>query len=174
MIKWLIIGGVIIVLIGIIVFMTLISKKNKKKNEAKLDEKIKKFKEEQESLTKKQQTEEAKKKEEEAFANITLTDDVEDEFADVFEKPFKEEKSAVQQPVKFDPTERSPEFNNDFFQSKLKTKKSNSRNDDFEDFLNEHSYTRRVLDEDLLKQIKSLPPKLKAIVLGNIFNKFED
>ncbi len=48
------------------------------------------------------------------------------------------------------------------------------RDKEFEDFMNEFSYSRVVGNKKLLNQIKNLPPKVKALVLGNIFNKFED
>ena len=46
--------------------------------------------------------------------------------------------------------------------------------DDFEEFLNEHSYSRKILNNDLLKNLKDLPPDVKAIILSNVFNKFDD
>lgn len=49
-----------------------------------------------------------------------------------------------------------------------------SREDDFEDFMNEHSYSRKILDKNLMNKLKNLPPDVKAIILGNVFNKFED
>ena len=48
------------------------------------------------------------------------------------------------------------------------------RDQDFENFLNEYSYTRAVGDKDLMKQLKNLSPKVKALLLGKIFNKFDD
>lgn len=46
--------------------------------------------------------------------------------------------------------------------------------DDFEDFLNEHSYTRKVLDKDMINKLNSLPPEVRALLLSNIFNKFDN
>lgn len=46
--------------------------------------------------------------------------------------------------------------------------------DDFEEFLNEHSYSRRILNNDLIKNLKDLPPDIKAIILSNVFNKYDD
>lgn len=46
--------------------------------------------------------------------------------------------------------------------------------DDFEDFLNEHSFTRKVLDKDMVAKLNSMPPEVRAMILGNMFNKFED
>ena len=46
--------------------------------------------------------------------------------------------------------------------------------DYFEDFLNEHSFTRKVLDKDMVAKLNSMPPEVRAMILGNMFNKFED
>ena len=46
--------------------------------------------------------------------------------------------------------------------------------DDFEAFLDKHSYTRRVLDKDILKKIQELPPEVKAVVISNIFSRPQD
>lgn len=50
----------------------------------------------------------------------------------------------------------------------------NDEYDDFEEFLNEHSYSRRILNNDLIKNLKDLPPDIKAIILSNVFNKYDD
>lgn len=50
----------------------------------------------------------------------------------------------------------------------------NDEDDDFEEFLNEHSYSRRILNNDLIKNLKDLPPDIKAIILSNVFNKYDD
>lgn len=46
--------------------------------------------------------------------------------------------------------------------------------DDFEHFLDEHSFTRRVLDKNILRKIQKLPPEIKAIVISNIFTRPQD
>ncbi|MBQ8444388.1 MAG: hypothetical protein IJX25_03450 [Clostridia bacterium] len=178
MIKWIIIAGVAVVIIGITILCVFLSRKKRKKNNSKLDENIKKLQAEKEELTAKQQEEEEKKKEEEAFANITLTDDVEDEFADLFvaeQKVPAENKEGID--FNGDDKKRMAEIDNFFFEEPKQNKKSQpskTRDEEFEEFLNEHSYTRRVVNGDILEQIKNLPPKIKAIVLGNLFNKFDD
>jgi len=176
MIKWIIIAGAVLVLAGIIVLIVVTSRKKGQKNAKKLEENISKFKSENEAFDKKAKADADKKKEEDAFANITLTDDVENEFEDVFLQtphPKHEEKSD-----EIDFGKRKPRFDlqDDFFTNKAKTGKNSKKNRDeeFEAFLNEHSYSRRVLDNELLAEIKNLSPKTKAIILGNLFNKFED
>ncbi len=46
--------------------------------------------------------------------------------------------------------------------------------DDFEAFLDEHAYSRRILNKDILSKIKDLPPEIKAVILSNVFNKYDD
>ncbi len=58
-------------------------------------------------------------------------------------------------------------------QEKITSQKKYTR-DDFDDFMNEYSYSRAAVNKNLLKQMEKLPPKVKALVLGNIFNRFDD
>ena len=58
--------------------------------------------------------------------------------------------------------------------SKLDSASANIVNDDFEEFMNEHSYTRKILDNDIMDKLKNLPPEVKAIILSNVFNKYDD
>lgn len=50
----------------------------------------------------------------------------------------------------------------------------NMPKDDFEEFLDEHAYSRRILNKDILSKIKDLPPEIKAVILSNVFNKYDD
>lgn len=50
----------------------------------------------------------------------------------------------------------------------------NFKQDDFERFLDEHAYSRRILNKDILSKIKDLPPEVKAVILSNVFNKYDD
>ena len=59
---------------------------------------------------------------------------------------------------------------------KFVEKRSKSRRneeDDFEEFLDKYSYTRKIIDKDLLKKLNSLPPEVKEMILGNVFNKYD-
>lgn len=58
--------------------------------------------------------------------------------------------------------------------TKIDSNSANIVNDDFEEFMNEHSYTRRILDNDIMDKLKKLPPEVKAIILSNVFNKYDD
>lgn len=57
--------------------------------------------------------------------------------------------------------------------SKKHSKTRKQPKDDFEDFLDNYSYTRKIIDKNLLKKLNSLPPEVKDIILGNVFNKYE-
>ena len=43
---------------------------------------------------------------------------------------------------------------------------------DFEKFMDEHAFSRKVFDKTLLDKIKKLPPEIKSIIMGNVFDKF--
>lgn len=49
-----------------------------------------------------------------------------------------------------------------------------NRDAEFEEFLNEHAFSRKVFDKPLLDKIKKLPPEIKSIIMGNVFDKFND
>lgn len=55
-----------------------------------------------------------------------------------------------------------------------KFEKDLEREKEFDKFMDEFSYSRLPNNKNIMKQIEELPPKIKAIVLGNIFNKFDD
>ena len=65
-------------------------------------------------------------------------------------------------------------LNNDFFKRKKNIEKKIDRDEDFDKFMDEFSYSRAPKNKSLLEQIEKLPPKTKAIILNNIFNKFDD
>lgn len=46
------------------------------------------------------------------------------------------------------------------------------RERDFEKFMDEHAFSRKVFDKTLLDKIKKLPPEIKSIIMGNVFDKF--
>lgn len=48
------------------------------------------------------------------------------------------------------------------------------RRDDFEEFLDEHAYSRRILNKDILSKLKDLPPDVKAVLLSGLFNRTDD
>ncbi len=48
------------------------------------------------------------------------------------------------------------------------------RDREFQTFLDEHAYSRKIFDKTLLEKIREMPPEMKAIVLGNLFDRFND
>lgn len=66
------------------------------------------------------------------------------------------------------------DLDDDFDYKPKKTTKKKKNTDEFEKFLDKHSYTRRILDKDILKKLQELPPEIKAIVISNIFTRPQD
>ena len=152
-------GGVLLVIIALIVF-SIISGKRKAK---KLDENLKKIKQETETF--------------DNDKRIILVEDYVDEkkeesSQEMQEKMFAEgaiEEEYVPEFVKEDNTKES--FLNKNFGMANHNKESDY---DFEKFMNEHSYSRKVFNKPLLDKIKSLPPDVRMILLGNILDKHND
>ena len=48
-----------------------------------------------------------------------------------------------------------------------------SRDEDFEQFLDEHAFSRKVFDKTLLEDLQNMSPEMKSIILGSIFDKFD-
>lgn len=46
--------------------------------------------------------------------------------------------------------------------------------DDFDKFMNEHSYSRKVFNRPLVEKIKKLPPDVRMLLLSNVFDKYDD
>lgn len=53
-------------------------------------------------------------------------------------------------------------------------KESANKKDEFEDFLDQHAYSRRIIGKDIMVKLKNLPPEIKAVILSNVFNKYDD
>ena len=53
-------------------------------------------------------------------------------------------------------------------------KKAQPRVDDFEKFMDEHAYSRKILGKDLRNKLRGLSPQVKALILTNVLNKFDD
>ena len=180
MIIGLCIGGV--VLVGIIALVIVISVKKGKKNKNKLDDVLSKLKQEKEEIATQEKIEEEKKKEEDAFSNITLSDDIEesnDDFDNFFNNPSFPDPDIDEFAFKKEPKVESFNEMDDLFGEfdkprRKKVKKKLSRDEDFEKFMDEHSFSRRVFDKTLLTEIRGMSPKLKAIMLSKAFDKFDD
>lgn len=129
---------------------------NNKKNKKEL----KKEKKEQKVISKKQKLQEK-------VLGTVNTEKLEENFEEnvEYKNNLEQEQDQVQN--------KSERYNPFDENEKLKIQKKPIR-DDFDEFMNEFSYSRAAMNKNLLKQIEKLPPKVKALVLGNIFNKFDD
>ncbi len=65
---------------------------------------------------------------------------------------------------------QNPIYNNQDFDVSKKSKST----DDFEKFLDEHAYSRKIIGNDIRKKLNNLPPQVKALILSNVFNKYDD
>ncbi len=45
---------------------------------------------------------------------------------------------------------------------------------EFERFMDEHAFSRKVLDKKMIERLKKLSPEMQQVLLNNIFNKFDD
>ena len=162
---FIIIGVVLAVLIIATIVVTSILKKKKI---AKLDASIKRLQEESTAKS-------------EAESKVTLTPYVEDyvkeeetETEPVSDEENTEKKSPIIEDLSdidifnFDDNDEDDDFNiniDDF---------DKKDDEDFEDFLDAHSYTRKIIDKNLLRRFNKLSPEVKEALLGNMFNKYED
>jgi len=62
-----------------------------------------------------------------------------------------------------------PDSDNDF-----EYKPNQPVEDDFEKFMNEHSFSRKVFNKPLLERIKKLPPDIRMLILGNVLDRIDD
>lgn len=53
-------------------------------------------------------------------------------------------------------------------------KRRRDRDKEFEEFLDDHAFSRKVFDKSLLEKLQELPPEIKSIIMGNVFDKFDD
>ena len=163
------------ILVVLILFFVFVSIRKKKQNKT-LDENLKKIQQENKNFDKGDaelvisndeevaKTEDYLPVEEESEEEIKpeVTPVVEDYDPDLeFEKEFKKVKKK--------------RMNDDFFgmTSKGKQTKKDSM-EEFEDFLDQHSYTRRILDKDVISNIEGLSPQMRQALLNKLFNKVDD
>lgn len=57
---------------------------------------------------------------------------------------------------------------------KEKQKHRRNRDKEFDDFLNQHAYSRKILDKNMLDKLKKLPPEIKTTLLNSMFDKFDN
>lgn len=56
----------------------------------------------------------------------------------------------------------------------LKARARKKADDDFNEFMKEHSFSRKILDEDLIEKFRGMPQELQDALLTSVFQKFED
>ncbi len=172
-------GCILLLLIVAIIFI----RRSNKKRFNKLQENLKKYKAEKESL--------------ENDNKITLSKDEEEiDTGEVKQNPIANEESEnktlkpIIEDFDFKPqnTKKTNQNNtnsiqsdNDFnqldFLNQIRINKNSNRQqkkDDFEEFLDEHAYSRRIINKDIMSKIKNLPPEIKALILSNVFNKYDE
>lgn len=180
-------GGILLLFIVAIIFI----RRSNKKRFQRLQENLNKYKEENKNFE--QDNKITLSKEPEAPQNESVTQETREPVDTKLENTLQEDKETSQQPIieEYDgwhdePKEykRKPQSisNEDFFKDELrkfietneKSKKKPEKTDDFEDFMNEHAYSRRIFNKDLLSKLRDLPPEIKAVILSNVFNKYDD
>lgn len=154
--------GVFVLLIGFIIIIRI----NNRKRFKKLQENLKKFRQENENLS---QEDKISLPKEEDF-DMSSSSDI-----DFSNKDFglDEEQGKLEdfQSVDTSPFSDLNEFSEVQFDMKPTLSKSD---DDFEKFMNEHSYSRKVFNKPLLEKIKKLPPDVRMLLLSNVFDRYDD
>lgn len=161
-----IIGGA--VLLALIVATIFIRRSNKKRFQ-RLQENINKYKKENEEfdndnrIVLSKDEPESEKQEAQPVAHTKPENAVIEDYYEEPPKPINQNKK------------RSNQYNYRRNNIKNAVKSQNqSEDDDFEQFLNEHSYSRKILSGDLISKLQDLPPEIKAVILSNVFNKYDD
>lgn len=158
-------GAVLLILIVAIIFI----RRSNKKRFQRLQENINKYKKENEAfdndnrIVLSKDEPESEKQEAQPVVHTKPENAV---IEDYYEEPPK----SINQNRK-----RSNQYNYRRNNIKNAVKSQNqSEDDDFEQFLNEHSYSRKILSGDLISKLQDLPPEIKAVILSNVFNKYDD
>lgn len=161
-----IIGGA--VLLALIVATIFIRRSNKKRFQ-RLQENINKYKKENEAfdndnrIVLSKDEPESEKQEAQPVAHIKPENAVIEDYYEEPPKPINQNRN------------RSNQYNYRRNNIKNAVKSQNqNEDDDFEQFLNEHSYSRKILSGDLISKLQDLPPEIKAVILSNVFNKYDD
>lgn len=157
-------AGLLVILISIIVLNKISSSKKGKK----LQENIKKIKQENANF--------------DADVTITLPEEkVQEEVKEETEENIPhqteetlEEQGAVIEDYVTEKEDDFSEFKDVFKEKKFNPSQNNIEIDDFEEFMNQHSMSRKVINTSLLERIKKLPPDIRMMILGNILDRHDD
>lgn len=161
-------GALLLLIIMFLVFARMLNKKNNKKLQNNL-KKIQQEKEDFENSVKISLNDSSKEKHEENKQPV-----VEDYLSsEEFEDNQEEENNAESF---LEEIELNESFSNSLFNEKEERESilRKKRDEDFQEFMNEHAYSRKILDQNLIAKIKNLPPEMKAIILNSVFDKFDD
>ncbi len=177
-----IIGAAVIALIILfILFLTISNKRKSKKLQENLNKYKNENKESDDSIS--LMTEDVGKNlsEDELFNDFSSDQTKEeDEIEDFDDLDFKLEDFLPSEDKLGHKRDHNRNLNNYYDKSTVNSsydkvaKERKARDDDFEQFLDEHSFTRKAFDKSLLSQIKNLPPEIKAVIMSNVFDKFND
>ena len=161
-----IIGGA--VLLALIVATIFIRRSNKKRFQ-RLQENINKYKKENEAfdndnrIVLSKDEPESEKQEAQPVVHTKPENAVIEDYYEEPPKPINQNRN------------RSNQYNYRRNNIKNAVKSQNqNEDDDFEQFLNEHSYSRKILSGDLISKLQDLRPEIKAVILSNVFNKYDD
>ena len=158
-------GAVLLILIVAIIFI----RRSNKKRFQRLQENINKYKKENEAfdndnrIVLSKDEPESEKQEAQPVVHTKPENAVIEDYYEEPPKPINQNRK------------RSNQYNYRRNNIKNAVKSQNqSEDDDFEQFLNEHSYSRKILSGDLISKLQDLPPEIKAVILSNVFNKYDD
>lgn len=161
--------GVFVLFVGSIILIRIFNSRHSKK----LQDNLKKFKQEKEEL--------------DQGDNISLSSDnntqlsnemyIPESKTEEFNFPENTEASVEEYEPFLDVEQNQPIPKNefDFFGENSNTSRmQNLKDDDFEKFMDEHSYSRKIIAPSLLDKLKSLPPEVRMLLLSNVLDKFHD
>lgn len=161
-----IIGGAVLL---ILIVATIFIRRSNKKRFQRLQENINKYKKENEAfdndnrIVLSKDEPESEKQEAQPVVHTKPENAVIEDYYEEPPKPINQNRK------------RSNQYNYRRNNIKNAVKSQNqNEDDDFEQFLNEHSYSRKILSGDLISKLQDLPPEIKAVILSNVFNKYDD
>lgn len=165
----LICAGVLFLIVGFIVIIRL----NNGKRSKKLQASLKKLNQEKESLEKDNKVFLPKEDELYTSANIENTVGLENDKSPTIEDYVQDEQAQEEIPSEIS-EDFKEEFNTVYNPMGNKSQEFKLKEDDFEAFMNEHSYSRKVFNKPLIEKIKKLPPDVRMLLLSNVFDRFDD
>lgn len=168
-----------VILVAIIALIVFIRLQNKKRFN-KLQEDLKKYKAENEKIDNDDQKifiseENGNINETKIIPNLDTDVKIDEQKGPIIEDYVPEEQTMNVSPM-YQKREKRSYFAPKRFENNIRPEVKPRKNevDDFDEFMNEHSYSRRVLNNDIMGKIKNLPPEVKAIILSNVFNKHDE